>query len=328
MGGACSLKHEAAKKSANEQTNRTTNRTIPSNMAQTGYAPQQMSRPGYPPQPMPASNDANQQNLAQRGYQGKANNIGNTNNGYTQYRTAPSATNRPNSGYQPNNAASKAGDQERYVQNFGNQNLDFQTSFELKKPAYPSAMVNRNDPVRPQNYTAVGQQGYHNSGNQDGRYQNVAGNHKAPNLVNATDRPVTGNAPRAGNYQANYQGVGQAGTHHSDSRNYLTGSSARNDGYPSTGLQNMGYKTTATSVGHPPNASSCNCDVVDPPSRVKVYDPLVNAYVYEVDENTEIQGFPDTNLTQSVNQQAWGAVDHTGGIQSKYGVINAPPSRS
>merc|ERR1712096_350910 len=89
----------------------------------------------------------------------------------------------------------------------------------------------------------------------------------------------------------------------------------------------QGLKTMASGAGPTQNASSCNCDVVDPDIGVKVYDPVVKAYVYEVDENTGFKGTSGTasekqitNIMQPVNRKQWGAVDNTRALQSKYGV--------
>jgi hypothetical protein len=364
MGKVCSSNDETKEKIENEQTNRSTNQTDPSKMGKPGYPPQQMSRPGYPPQQM---NDYanNQKNWSQdMGYQMRANNVGYPNANYIDYRTAPYATNHTNSGYMQNNVASKPGDQQRSFQNVGNPNSGFQSRPGLKNHVHPSAMIAHNNPVHQQNTITVGnydkgvqnagyemnagmtnqpnpranaQTGFYNRRNQNDRYQKVFPNQGAPNFVNAVTQPepryVTKTAIRTENYKENYKGVGQAGPHSYNSLNYQTEPAVRNGDYTGTGPQSINYKSTTTGVVIPPNSSSCNCDVVDPSGGVKVYDPLVDAWVYEVDENTEVKGFSSTvslptNLPQSVNRQTLGAADYPAGLKSKYGVINAPPSRN
>jgi len=283
-------------------------------------------------------------------YPVRGNNMGNGNPDYNAYQAAP----RPpdtNQNYPMNrqeNVAARPGHQVRGLPNSG-----FQRNAGMTDHSNPHAVT----------YGGYQDGGYQNQkvmnqrrdmtsyaaqtaarflpGNQNVGYQsNEMQFQDAPNQMNPAKRPEpkfdAGIGDMAGNYQADNTQVVKDGTIYHESRNYQEDSAAMTGAYDHNDLNTVGHKAIGSGMAVSPPASSCNCEVIDPTARggiglgVKVYDPLVKAFVYEVD-HFPLNGMGGSTLqpkggnpTQPVIVKQPLAVNQTDPNQSKYGVITSP----
>jgi len=327
------------------------------NVAAPGAAWGNLGKPVSGAQQIPAPNDSSQfsgyQNMD---YQGRVNNVGNRHPGIPAYRTVPQpAMNQHTPIYQQDNVAAPGGAWGRGFQNNG-----FQKSAGMKNHPNP-------DTVTWSGYQNSGYQtGMHQSreiGGYDARHvlkpidmrnprfvsdlQNVRyqGNEMHIHGAAIQMNPVERAGPRfdsnisnkAGNYQAKNKQLVNTGPSNNQKRHYEVEPAAKTGAYQNSSLSNVGYKAMGSGMGMSATGAPCNCEVVDPPGQggkglgIKVYDPLVDSFVYEV-ENFPINGAvgsvtqrQDTNLTQPANLKQWTAVNQSGGQQNKYGVIHSSP---
>jgi len=292
----------------------------------------------YPPAPPPTP-------VINQNYPRSVNNIGNGNPDYNAYGTAypPTGTNQNYPMNQQENVAATADRQTGGVPNSGFQRNAGMTG-------HPNTGAMAHGGYQDGGYHVMNQRRDINSyGPQtEARFlhsnQNVGykGNEMqiqdAPTQTNRVKRSEprldAGIGDVAGDYRADNTQVINDGTINYESHNYQEESAAMTGSYQHNNL-NVGYKNIGSDMAVLPTSSPCNCDVIDPagPGRkglgVKVYDPLVKTFVYEVD-NFPLNGTvgstiqPQVTSLNPVKIRQETAVNHTKPDQSKYGVITSP----
>jgi len=286
-------------------------------------------------------------NGTNQNYPVRANQMDNGDPDYNAYQTAPRPpdTNQNYPINQQENVAATPGHQGRGLPNSGFQrnagmtghsNPDALTYGGNQDGGYENVMNQR----RGMNTYAAQTNARFLPGNQNLGYQRREMQFQdAPNQMNPAKRPepkLDAVGENAGNYQADNTQLVNNGTINHESRNYQEDSAAMKGVYQHSDLKNVGHKAIGSDMAVSASASPCNCDVVDPQDRggnrlgVKVYDPLVKAFVYEVDDfplnGTGGSTFQPTgrNPTQPVIVKQQPTVNHAEPDQSKYGVITSP----
>jgi len=278
MGAVCSSNNANEIKNEKKQTTETAQRTHDANnLSQRVSVPQPVYKNGYP-------NEAFQ-NVD---YQ-KLKFVGNANPDQPLYQNVPMAANQMYPNYQPNMIPSGR-------QDAGFQNVGYQRGIGPRYLSNPSDLN-----------TSFQGYGYQDNGNQG---RGIV-DHGAPNHVNTGYLPqastVSKTPYQVSDYQVKNTQIVEAGPTIHDSRNYQAPYAVERGTFENNDLHKIGDTTTTLgSVNAPTAAAPCNCAAVDPPvGGRKVYDPHVGAYVYEIDQNTEVNGFTGTAPQQG-----------------KYGVVN------